>query len=151
MRLAETWRLRRLAWRLPRLLRTEPLLAVLAALTPQQARAGDAPAEIVAATQRILRRPLRMRGRRCLREGLLAYHALRAAGHPAALHFGVLRGSQQLERLRAHCWVSLGTQVLLNAPDGDYAELLVYEGRPVVLQDSDRVAAPLAESGWRLC
>ena len=36
--------------------------------------------------------PVNMAG---LREGLLAYHALRRAGHPAALHFGVLRGSLQ--------------------------------------------------------
>lgn len=148
---AETWRLRRLAWRLPRLLRRKPLLTVLAELTPRSGSAQGAPAEIVAATQRILRRPWRMRGRRCLREGILAYHALRRAGHPAALHFAVLRGSQRLARLRAHCWVSLAGEVLLNAPEGDYAELLVYDGRPVALQQGERAAPSLAEAGWHLC
>jgi hypothetical protein len=148
---AEAWRLRWLAWRLPALLRRKPLLVLLAELTPSRSSAQSAPIEIVARTQRILRRPWRMRGRRCLREGLLAYAALRRAGHPAALHFGVLRGSQRLARLRAHCWVSLNRQVLLNAPEGDYAELLVYEGRPVALQQGERAAPSLAEAGWRLC
>lgn len=151
MNLAESWRLRWLAWRLPRLLRQKPLLALLAELTAGKPSAQGAPNEIVALTQRILRHPWRMRGRRCLREGLLAYHALRSAGHPAALHFGVLRGSQRLERLRAHCWVSLKREVLLNAPEGDYAELLVYDGRPVALQQGERAAPRLAEAGWRLC
>jgi len=148
---AGAWRLRWLAWRLPRLLRRKPLLAVLAELTPAASSARGAPAEIVALTQRILARPWRMRGRPCLREGLLAYHALRAAGHPAAIHFGVLRGSQRLARLRAHCWVSLDRDVLLNRPEGDYAELLVYDGRPIPLREGERAAAPLAEAGWRLC
>jgi hypothetical protein len=91
-----------------------------------------------------------MRGRRCLREGLLAYHALRRAGHPAALHFAVLRGSQRLERLKAHCWVSLDGRILLNAPSGDYAELLVYDGRATPRQDSERAATSLASADWRL-
>lgn len=150
MRLAERLRLRWLALRLPRLLRRKPLLAVLAELTPGRPSEQGQAEEIVATTQRILRRPWRMRGRRCLREGLLAYHALRRAGHPAALHFGVLRGSQRLERLKAHCWVSLADRVVLNAPAGDYAELLVYDGRATPRQDSERAAAPLAAAGWRL-
>jgi hypothetical protein len=153
--LAERWRLRWLAWRLPRLLRRQTLLALLADLTPDRSGAQGAPngspAAIVAATQAILRRPWRMRGRRCLREGLLAYHALRRAGYPAALHFSVLRGSQRLERLRAHCWVTLDRAMLLNAPEGDYAELLVYDGRPVALQQGERAAPSLAAAGWRLC
>jgi hypothetical protein len=146
----ERLHLRWLAWRLPRLLRQKPLLVVLAQLTPKRPSQQGQPEEIVFATQRILARPWRLRGRRCLREGLLAYHALRRAGHPAALHFGVLRGSQRLERLKAHCWVSLTGRILLNAPSGDYAELLVYDGRATARQDSERAAAPLAAAGWRL-
>jgi hypothetical protein len=133
---------------LPRLLRQRPLLAVLAELTPRQSALQGSPEEIVAVTQRILARPWRMRGRRCLREGLLAYHALRRAGHPAALHFAVLVGSQHLERLKAHCWVSLAGRVLLNAPSGDYAELLVYDGRALPRQGGEQAALSLAEADW---
>jgi hypothetical protein len=66
-------------------------------------------AEILAVVDRHLSGCRRMRGRRCLRRGLLAYYFLRLAGHPAVLHFGVFPRPQG--RALAHCWTSVGALV----------------------------------------
>lgn len=83
---------------------------------------------IVDAVKASVARPWRMRGRRCLREGLLAFHYLSLAGHAPVLHFGVIPISLKGDRPAAHCWISVGGKVILNAPTGSMHELFVYDG-----------------------
>jgi hypothetical protein len=78
--------------------------------------------------RRATRRPVLMRERPCLREGLLGYRFLRLAGFEPELHFGVDPASVAAERLRAHCWVVLDGENVLSAPLKDMAEILVVCG-----------------------
>ena len=78
--------------------------------------------------RRATRRPIVMRDRPCLREGLLAYRFLRLAGYQPELHFGVEPSSVAENRLRAHCWVVLDGDIVLNAPEKDMVEILVVRG-----------------------
>lgn len=104
-------------------------LLALATPTPGTLdEAGDVSA-IVAAVKETTARPWRMRGRRCLREGLLAFHYLSRSGKAPLLHFGVDRSSLRGERTKAHCWVSVGGETVLNAPKNQLHELFVYDGR----------------------
>lgn len=143
--LARRLELRWLIWRLPRQVRRLPLTRLLAAVTPPAASARWRlpAAEVVTAVKRALARPLRMRGRPCLREGLAAFHFLRRGGHPAVLHFGIDRGSTRAPRLRGHCWVSLHGQVILNDPTAEYVELFAYRGQPLPGPEVARPAAAL--------
>jgi len=84
--------------------------------------------EIVTAAKCCVARPWRMRGRRCLRGGLLAFHFLSLAGHRPALHFGVVPQSVGTARPRAHCWVSVEGRALLNPPEEPMTELFSYDG-----------------------
>lgn len=88
--------------------------------------------EIVEAVQRAVRKPWRMRGRRCLREGLLAFHYLTLAGHMPVLHFGLVPGSLTSDRPRAHCWITLAGACVLNPPDAGMVELFSYDGKKPV-------------------
>jgi hypothetical protein len=97
---------------LPDLSRIVPLQTLLRWYTP----AGTCPhwqgrgeIEILAHVDRHLAGCRRMRGRRCLRRGLLAFYFLRLAGRPAVLHFGVFARPQG--RTLAHCWTSVGALV----------------------------------------
>lgn len=141
--LRQRMQLRWLVWTLPRLVRRLPLTHLLADMLPgeTEARWRLPPGEIVAAVKGVLAKPWRMRGRRCLREGLAAFHLLRRGGHPAVLHFGVDRRSTRAARLRGHCWVSVGGEILLNAPPPEFVELFAYSGQPLPL--------PLPEPGRR--
>ncbi len=107
-----------------------PLLAV--ATPPADYRIySDKSAEgVVSAVKATCARPWRMRGRRCLREGLLAFRFLRLAGIPATLHFGVDRHSVNAAKLKAHCWVSIGDDIVINPPDPDMVCIYSYDGRP---------------------
>ena len=106
----------------------EPLLL---AITPAEGQApyrGLASAEIVAAVRRTVAKPWRMRGRRCLRESLLAFRFLRLAGHPAVIHFAVAPGRSEADRLRAHAWVSLDGICLLDPPGREMVALYDWDG-----------------------
>lgn len=59
---------------------------------------------------------IRMRGRRCVRKSLLAYHFLNRAGHPAVLHVGVYDSSVGTGRTRGHCYVSSAGQCVISHP-----------------------------------
>lgn len=82
---------------------------------------------IVAAIKRTSRRPWLMRDRRCLREGLLAYHYLSGAGYRPKLHFGVVPGTLDAQRPGAHCWIAVEGAVLLNPPDQGMIEIFAHE------------------------
>lgn len=86
---------------------------------------GLSAAHIVRRAKRAVRRPRLMADRPCLREGVLADRFLRLAGHAPELHFGVERNSLANETLRAHCWVVLDGQTLLNAPATAMIEVMV--------------------------
>ncbi len=144
--LARRLELRWLVWRLPRRVHRLPLTALLPAMLPAGERASwrRPPREIIAAVQHVLARPFRMRGRRCLREGLAAFHFLRLGGHPAVLHFGIDRTTTKAAKLKGHCWISLDGAVVLNAPSPQFVELFAYRGQPL---PDPRAAGPAAALG----
>jgi hypothetical protein len=91
---------------------------------------GDLPpGDILVAVKAAVARPWRMRGRRCLREGLLAFHYLSLAGHKPVLHFGIVPKSVLTARPRAHCWVDLNGCTVLNPPQEPMLELFSYDRR----------------------
>lgn len=122
---------RALWWRarwMPMVAKRAPLGRLLRRYTPAVEQRWTLDPDIVAvAAKAIVAKPRRMRGRRCLREGLLAYSFLRQCGHRPRLHFGVLPASLNTAKVRAHLWVSLNGRVLLNAPAAGYAEILTYD------------------------
>jgi hypothetical protein len=63
-----------------------------------------------------------MKDRPCLREGLLVYRFLVMSGYEPTLHFGVDKASLNSERVRAHCWVKLGTRIF-NPPEPSMVEI----------------------------
>jgi hypothetical protein len=89
------------------------------------------PGEIVGAVKAVVRRPWRMRGRRCLREGLLAFRYLTLAGYRPVLHFGLVAGTITTPRPRAHCWIVLDGKTILNPAQEPMIELFAYDGRAV--------------------
>jgi len=103
-------------------------LATPPAKMPYRGLSGE---EISAAVHRAVRHPLMMRDRRCLREGVLCFRFLRAAGFDPRLHFGVDPGSLNASRLSAHCWVTLDGETLAGATAIPMVPLHVYpEGTP---------------------
>ncbi len=90
--------------------------------------AGRTPDEIVAAVKRVASRPWLMRKRRCLREGLLAFHYLSLAGHSPVLHFGVVAAFMRASVPRAHCWVSVEGKTVLNPPAEPMVQVFSYDG-----------------------
>jgi hypothetical protein len=82
-------------------------------------------AEILAHVDRHLAGCRRMRGRRCLRRGLLAFYFLRLAGHPAVLHLGVFARPQG--RTLAHCWVTVG-DLIDDPPTAPCTQVLQWHG-----------------------
>jgi hypothetical protein len=111
-----TWRMRTTLWIrsnvLPELSRVAPLERLLRWYTPREVSADwaahSAP-EIIALVERHLASCRRMRGRRCLRRGLLVFYFLRRAGYPAVLHLGAFHRRQGCAL--THCWNSLGDLV----------------------------------------
>lgn len=73
-----------------------------------------------------VKRPVLMRSRPCLREGLLLNRFLVMAGHNPTLHFGVDRTSIHEPRIRAHCWLTLGDRVF-NPPSPEMVEILQHQ------------------------
>lgn len=91
---------------LTRLAALERLLRWYTPRGPSAAWSHLSEREILDSLDRHLAGCRRMRGRRCLRRGLLAFYFLRLAGHPAVLHVGVFARPQG--RTLAHCWTSIG-------------------------------------------
>jgi len=71
-----------------------------------------------------LAHPWRMRGRRCLREGLLCFYFLRLINVPAVLHFGVFAEAKGHEM--AHCWVSVENRWVTEPPGQAFVPILTY-------------------------
>jgi hypothetical protein len=88
--------------------------------------------EIIDAVKASVARPWRMRGRRCFREGLLAFHYLALAGHAPLLHFGVVPQSLSGKKPAAHCWISIDGKIMLNPPERPMHELFFYDGKSSV-------------------
>ena len=80
----------------------------------QHSFAGLSADYIAAAVVRVTRRPWLMRENRCLRQGVLGFRFLSAAGFAPKLLFGIDASSMQSDRLAAHCWVSLNGQSLVS-------------------------------------
>ena len=116
---------------LPLLVVGRSLGQILAMATPDKSELtypGLPAGEIVKAVKRVAARPWLMRDRRCLREGLLAFRFLRLAGHRPVLHFGVAPATLGEKRPRAHCWVSLDGDIILNPSTEPMVELFSHDG-----------------------
>jgi hypothetical protein len=87
---------------------------------------------IVTAVRGMTARPWRMRGRRCLREGLLGFRFLRLAGFTPVLHFGVEPGSVQRDKLRAHCWITIAGSCVLNPPTATLVTIFSWDGEKII-------------------
>jgi hypothetical protein len=113
---------------LPLQIRGQNLSAILKSAEPATTAAysGLEVAYIVRRVRKAVRRPIQMRDRRCLREGLLAYRFLRQAGHPAELVFGVDKRRIHGPDPTAHCWVRLDGAAILNPPEPDMTTILCH-------------------------
>lgn len=110
-----------------RLWRERPLNEVLSLTrpTPYRSYIGLPRAYILKRVLRTTRRPILMRDRRCLRQGILALQFMTAAGYKSELHFGIDQTS--LDRtIAAHCWLVHQGQVVLNPPDQATVPIFVY-------------------------
>jgi len=116
---------------LPFFVRKASLAEVIALATPAPDLRGSTPMDastVVAAVKRATRRPWLMRNRRCLREGMLAFHYLSLAGHAPVLHFAVIASSMKTARPSAHCWIALDGETVLNPPAEPMVELFRHDG-----------------------
>ncbi|MCC6888163.1 MAG: lasso peptide biosynthesis B2 protein [Hyphomicrobiales bacterium] len=107
--------------------RARALRAVLRlAQAPPRPRYGGLAADyILHQVVRTTRRPLLMRRRRCLRQGILAYRFMAAAGHRCELHFGIDRTSLA-DGPQAHCWLVVNGKPVLNPPTPDMVRIFVH-------------------------
>jgi hypothetical protein len=118
---------------LPDLTRLAALERLLLWYTPREPSAAWShlsEREILAHIDRHLARCRRMRGRRCLRRGLLAFYFLRLAGHPAVLHVGVFARPQG--RTLAHCWTTCSTaggELVDDPPQAPCVPVLEWRGK----------------------
>lgn len=87
-------------------------------------RAEDILTTIVVVTKK----PWLMRNRRCLRQGVLGFRYLRLAGFDPKLHFSIAPTSVSTLQPRAHCWISLDGETVLNPPNEPMVDLFVYDG-----------------------
>ena len=67
--------------------------------------------------RRVVRGPILMRDRRCLRIGILGYRFLCKAGYSPELHFGVSPDSILQSRIDAHCWVCIDGKPVIGEPE----------------------------------
>jgi hypothetical protein len=81
--------------------------------------------------KRAVRRPVVMRDRRCLREGLLGFHFLRRAGHVPELHFSLDSNSIGSNRLSAHCWVCVDGKPVVGTPLDNHVTIYVYRAQSI--------------------
>lgn len=116
---------------MPAFVKRRDLNAILASATPAPDHIGSLQISsdtIIQSVKRIVARPWRMRGRRCLREGLLAFYFLKLAGKNPLLRFGLLKGTLASSNPRAHCWIILDGEIILNPPEGPMVHLFDYDG-----------------------
>lgn len=113
---------------LPLQIRRRSLSAILQSAEPAETVTyrGLEAGYIVRRVRKSLRRPIQMRDRRCLREGLLAYRFLRQAGFLAELVFAVDNSSMLGSDPKAHCWVRLDGAAILNPPEPDMTTILCH-------------------------
>ena len=119
------WRdARLLPFRIPR---NRPLAEVLLLARPPRSAfyPGLPSTYILKHVLKTTRRPILMRDRRCLRQGILACRFLAAAGHSSELHFGVDRTSLAAV-LKAHCWVVYRGATVLNPPGPTTVPILIH-------------------------
>jgi hypothetical protein len=126
--------------------------SLLARFTPAVGRTpyrGLERAAILDRVHRRLRRPWRMRGRRCLRLGLMCFHLLRLAGVPAVIHFGVIPSSLGRDRSRAHCWVTVHDRIVAAPPLEPMLELFRHGQQTDLLGDRPGAdAGALTRADW---
>jgi hypothetical protein len=127
-----------------RIPRNRPLSEVLSlAKPPRGIRYPGLPAAyILEHVLKTTRRPILMRDRRCLRQGILAFRFMAAAGHSSELHFGVDRTSLA-GTLKAHCWVVHRGATVLNPPDPATVPILIHSAEAPGVGPS---ASPLTEA-----
>ena len=116
-----------LALLIPDLSKRLPLAKLLQLFTPRRVSHWYAQLtqdEIVSTINRHLHAARRMRGRPCLRRGLLLFYFLRSAGIPAILYFGVYRTSGPREQ--AHCWIVVNGKCVADPPLQPYAVVLAH-------------------------
>ncbi len=106
---------------------------------PSATYAGLSAEYILRHVARVTRRPYFMRERRCLRQGLLAFRFMTAAGHDVELHFGIDRTRRQ--DIRAHCWIVHNGHVVLNPPDADTQPIFVHKGATSTANDAVNLTA----------
>jgi hypothetical protein len=95
-----------------------------AARTSSTPYAGLPAAYVVHRAWCTARRPLFMRDRRCLREGLLGYRFLCLAGYHPELRFGIDPESLETPVLKAHCWVCLDGRPVLSESHPGMIEIM---------------------------
>jgi hypothetical protein len=128
---------------LPFLVKNRPLDEILVRATPDRGSHGYgelSASTIIAKVKRVVARPMRMRGRRCLREGLLAFHYLSLAGHRPVLHFGLVPQTIATPRPQAHCWVTIDDETVINPPATPMIELFAYDGSTGIAASDARLA-----------
>ena len=110
-----------------RIWRERPLAEVLLLARPLRGQSyPNLPTDyILKHVLRTTRRPILMRDRRCLRQGILAFRFMTAAGYTPELHFGIDRTSLA-GPVRAHCWLVHEGKVVLNPPDPATTRILVH-------------------------
>ncbi len=106
---------------------------------PSAAYAGLSAEYILKHVAQVTRRPYFMRERRCLRQGVLAFRFMKAAGHEVELHFGIDR--IHLPDIRAHCWIVHNGRVVLNPPDADTQPIFVHRGAASAANDAVNLTA----------
>lgn len=120
---------------MPQVIRGKTLGEILRRATPaphERAYCDLSAEEIVVAVKAAAARPWRMRQRRCLREGVLAFHYLSLAGHRPLLHFGLVPETIRSSRPMAHCWITVGGEAVLNPPTTPMLDLFAYDGLKAV-------------------
>jgi hypothetical protein len=110
-----------------RISHNQPLAEVLLLIRPPRGvfYSGLPSTYILKHVLKTTRRPILMRDRRCLRQGILACRFLAAAGHSSELHFGIDRTSLA-NVLKAHCWVVYRGATVLNPPAPTTVPILIH-------------------------
>lgn len=89
------------------------------------------PKRLLATVRRRLVRPIHMKRRRCLRQGLLTYHFLMLAGIDAVVRFSVCPDRPGDLRMHAHCWVTVGEKCVTFPAGDDSVEMMTFNPQEV--------------------
>ena len=82
---------------------------------------------LLATVRRRLFRPIHMKRRRCLRQGLLTYHFLCLADIDAVVRFSVYPDRPGDPRMHAHCWVTVGQKCVTFPAGEDSVEMMTFD------------------------